>query len=212
MLRKGKKKKKKKIFNANLQEQQADLNSETVLQRICTQIWKLILKFWAKSSVTLNNQILFSPYIICIKPIRHAREIYILALVVLFSIKSKQRQYIKIFCFLSLWFLESCWELFLSQNKIPISQENLSSFPFPPHQVFWGRWHDAPIAFRTDPSRCFASTCFPFHLPDCITGSRKIFLIFLSFILIPPVFTEHCLTHSRILVNFSSVLMKTWKY
>ena len=35
MLRKEKKK--KKIFNANLQEQQADLNSETVLQRICTQ-------------------------------------------------------------------------------------------------------------------------------------------------------------------------------
>lgn len=154
-----KKKKKEKIFNANLQEQQAgrdcsaknlysNLKADPEVLGFPHQTWHF--NFPTKSSVTLKDQILFSPYIICIKPIRRARETCILGLVILFSIKSKQSQYIKIFCFLSLWFLESCWGLFLSQNKIPISQENLS-FPFPPHQpqVFWGGRHDAPTTFRT---------------------------------------------------------------
>lgn len=140
---KRKKKKKEKIFNANLQEQQADrdcsaknlysnLKADPEVLGFPHQTWHF--NFPTKSSVTLKDQILFSPYIICIKPIRHAREICILGLVILFSIKSKQSQYIKIFCFLSLWFLESCWGLFLSQNKIPISQENLSfpSLPISP--------------------------------------------------------------------------------
>lgn len=142
MLRKEKEKKKEKIFNANLQEQQADrdcsaknlysnLKADPEVLGFPHQTWHF--NFPTKSSVTLKDQILFSPYIICIKPIRHAREICILGLVILFSIKSKQSQYIK--------------NLLLSFTLVPgkllgtisLTEQNTyfsgkSVIPFPPHQ------------------------------------------------------------------------------
>lgn len=205
------KKKKEKIFNANLQEQQADrdCSAKNLYSNLkadsgsfgASHIRHGTLTFLPKT-VWPKDQILFSPYIICIKPIRHAREICILGLVILFSIKSKQSQYIKIFCFLSLWFLESCWGLFLSQNKIPISGKSV--IPFPPHQpqVFWGSGMMLPQHSVLTPITLLCKYLFPL-LPPWL-HHRRIFLIFLSFTLIPPVFTEHCVTHSRILVNFGS--------